>query len=255
MPSCQVNACSRRTSRDPRMKAPATPQRFLIRLSWVSIAAVSLVHLGAPFPYEDYQAFIYPLFALAVAVLAVNFVGSRAGPWLATALLLISLGAALSSPVNQDWFILGRDRIWWRLKERPDLCRLREAGVRLKAMTRPGDLLLTQDPYLAVESGLTLPPGLEMGQFSYFPGLSSERATRLHVLNRMQFENLLQTCPAPVAAFSGYGFAMRSPQVDPVPADEQTMFWRLVGERYAPVGTIPDFGQAHTTLRVFTKKP
>ncbi len=233
----------------------AAPQRFLIRLSWVSVAAVSLVHWGAPFPYEDYQAFVYPLFAVAVAVMAVNFVGTRAGPWLATALLVLSLGAALSSPVNQDWFILGRDRIWWRLKARPDLSQLRAAGARLKAMAGPGDLLLTQDPYLAVESGLTLPPGLEMGQFSYFPGLSSAQAARLHVLNREQFEELLKTCPAPAAAFSGYGFAMRSPQVDPVPAEEQAEFRRLLEERYAPVATIPDFGQAHTTLLIFRKKP
>lgn len=254
-----VVLCARLFFGQPRLaapeQAPAAPERLLLRLSWFSIAAVSLVHLSAPFPYEDYQAFIYPLFAMAVAVLTVNFVGTRAGPWLATALLVVSLGAAFSSPVNQDWFILGRDRIWWRLKEKPDLRLLQETGARLKAMSRPGDLLLTQDPYLAVEAGLTLPHCLEMGQFSYFPGFNSEQAARLHVLNRAQFETLLKSCPAPVAAFSGYGFAMRSPQVDPVPAEEQAEFRRLVEERYALVDTIPYFGQAHTTLRIYKKSP
>jgi len=42
--------------------------------------------------------------------------------------------------------------------------------------------------------------------------------------------------------------------VDPVPAAEQAGFWRLVDERYVPVDTIPYFGQAHTTLKIFKKK-
>jgi len=239
----------------PQEPMIAVPERFMIRMIWISIAAVSLVHLLAPFPYEDYQVFVYPLFALAVAVMAVRFVAAPAMPWLATVILVLCLGAALSSPVNQDWFILGRDRIWWRLKDQASLWQLREAGARLRAMSRPGELLLTQDPYLAVESGLTLPHGLEMGQFSYFPELSAEQAERFHVLNRSQFETLLQTCAAPVAAFSGYAFAIRSPKVEPLSGEEQSQFWRLVEDRYEPVGDIPNFGQAFTTLRIFRKKP
>ncbi len=226
-------------------------ESFLIRLLWISIAAVSLLHLGAPFPYEDYQVFVYPLFAVVVAVMAIRFVAARAVPWLATLLLLLSLGSALSSPVNQDWFILGRDRIWWRMKTQTALGQLQETGALLRSMSRPGEVLLTQDPYLAVESGLSLPHGLEMGQFSYFPGLSQEQAERFNVLNRETFETLLKTSPAPLAAFSGYAFAMRSPQLTPTSEDERAGFWRLVEDRYQPVCELPDFGQAFTTLRIF----
>lgn len=239
----------------PLEPMPAGPERFVMRMIWISIAAVSLVHFLAPFPYEDYQVFVYPLFAMAVVVMAVRFVTAQAMPWLATVIMVLCLGAALSSPVNQDWFILGRDRIWWRLKDQPSLRQLHVAGARLRALSRPGDLLLTQDPYLAVESGLALPHGLEMGQFSYFPELSAEQAEKFHVLNRSRFEDLLQTCPAPVAAFSGYAFAMRSPNVEPLSGEEQAAFWRLVEDRYEPVSEIPNFGQAFTTLRIFRKKP
>jgi len=245
----------RETSSATERTERSAPDRSMMRMIWSSIAAVSLIHLFAPFPYEDYQVFVYPLFALVVAVMAVRFVAVRAMPWLAAVILVLSLGSALSSPINQDWFVLGRDRIWWRMKAQSSLRQLRETGALLRTLSRPGAMLLTQDPYLAVESGLTLPHGLEMGQFSYFPDLSREQAQRLHVLNRSQLELILKTCPASVAAFSGYAFAIRSPKVAPLSDEEQAAFWRLVEARYELIGDIPCFGQAFTTLRIFKKKP
>jgi len=160
----------------------------------------------------------------------------------------------VSSPINQAWFLQGRDRIWWRLKDQTSLGKLRETAAMIRSMTRPGDVLLTQDPYLAVESDLFLPHGLEMGQFSYFPEFSSEEAEALHVVNRARLENLLRTSSAPVAAFSGYAFAIKSPQIRPVPMDEQAAFWKIVELRYQQVCEVPNFGQAFTTLRIFKKR-
>ncbi len=57
-----------------------------------------------------------------------------------------------------------------------------------------------------------------------------------------------------MAALSGYAFAMRAPQVDPVPPEDQADFWRRVERRYESIGTVPHFGQAATTLRLFQKK-
>jgi hypothetical protein len=239
----------------PPESEAAAPQRCLARMLWAGILGISLVHILAPFPYEDYQVFVYPLFAAVVAALAVRCSAARAEAWLATVILALSLAAALSSPVNQDWFILGRDRIWWRMKSQAALLQLREVGARLRALAGPGELLLTQDPYLAVESGLLLPHGLEMGQFSYFPDLAPDQARQYNVLSRSQFENLLETCPAPVAAFSGYAFAMRSPKVEPASDEEQALFRRLVEARYEPAGVVSNFGQAFTTLRIYKKKP
>ena len=31
--------------------------------------------------------------------------------------------------MNQDWVVIGRDRIWWRLKKQPTLHKLQAAGA------------------------------------------------------------------------------------------------------------------------------
>lgn len=255
-------------------------------LIWASVAAVTLVHLFAPFPYDDYQVLVFPLFAVAVAAMAVRFVcrmkamlpgcgvapsspaesntgpardGARAGTgpaglWLLFVVFCLCLGASVSSSINQDWFVQGRDRIWWRLKDQTSLSKLRETGAMIRSMTRPGDLLLTQDPYLAVESGLMLPRGLEMGQFSYFPEFSKETAEKFHVMNYARMKDLLSSCDAPVAALSGYAFAICSPQIEPVAPQEQAAFREIVERRYELLCAIPNFGQAFTTLRILKKR-
>lgn len=238
----------------PNWPAPAG---FLTLLLWLSVAAVTGAHLLAPFPYDDYQVFVYPLLAVGVAVMSVRTaarLGDRGVLWLVSTIWFLALAAAGSSPINQEWFLQGRDRIWWRVKDRPALVKFQRAAAYLHTLAKPGELILTQDPYLAVEAGLTLPRGLEMGQFSYFPELTRDQAQRRHVLNREMLVELLQTCPAPVAALSGYAFAMESPRVTPVPPRPAARFREIVAERYEPVCEIPYFGQAATTLRIYKKK-
>ena len=222
---------------------------------WACIIGATLVHLLAPFPYDDYQAFVFPLFATGAAVMAVGF-ARRAGvrtDWLVLTVFLLCLMASVSSPINQDWFMQGRDRIWWRLKAQTPLSKLRDAASLIRGMAEPGSVLLTQDPYLAVESGMSLPRGMEMGQFCYFPGFDDETAAKRHVLNRDGMIRALRECDAPVAALSGYAFAIRSPQVEPVSAEDQSLFWGEISRRYEPVQEIRDFGQAFTTLVILRK--
>ncbi|MDP2989071.1 MAG: hypothetical protein Q8O57_00695, partial [Kiritimatiellota bacterium] len=197
-------ACSRAPAAMAAPTATAAPAATvaiaLMRILWLSIIAITLIHFLAPFPYDDYQVFVFPLLAIAIASAAVRLVGQRGALWLTITILVVSLGAAGSSPLNQDWFIQGRDRIWWLVKDRSPLQKLRDTAALIREATQPGDLLLTQDPYLAVETNLKLPPGLEMGQFSYFPALSDNQAARLHVFNRAGFEHLLRTTVSPLAA-------------------------------------------------------
>ncbi len=234
---------------------PADARVPFQRLLWILLAGVTLVHGLAPFPYDDYQVFVYPVLAALLAGHAVRRIGPARSLRLAVLLLALCLGAALSSPMNQDWFIQGRDRIWWRAKEKTPLRALQDTARQIRAWTRPGDQLLTQDPYLAVESRLDLPPGLEMGQFSYFPGLDDRRADALHVLNRATLERLLKTTDAPVAALSGYALAIASPAVTPLDPADASHFLRLVEARYEPVSVIPSFGQAYTTLTLYRLRP
>jgi len=227
---------------------------FMRRCIWISAIAVSLVHLGAPFPYDDYQVFIYPLIAISVSLMIVEEIRGQGCKWVMLATLCLALSSAVSSPLNQEWIIEGRDLIWWRTKDKPPLLKLRETAGRIKSHCRPGDLLLTQDPYLAVETGCALPRGLELGQFSYFPALTRDQADKMNVLNRDTFAELLQNCNAPIAAFSGYAFAIQAPQITPVPPADKLFFEQIVSNRYELFDTVPAFGQASTELRLYRRK-
>ncbi len=224
--------------------------------AWVGVGGVTLLHLTASVPYEDYQVILAPVAAMALAAGIVGVVpAGRMERWAVAVILLISIAAAFSSPVNQSWVVSGRDRIWWRLREKPHLQVLRETAARVRALSGDGDLLLTQDTYLAVEAGLHVPRGLELGPFSYYPALDTPTARRLRVLNGELLEALLRSAPAPVAAISGYGLAVASPAVTELPADTQHHLREVLAERYAPAGAVRPFGQGETTLDLLVRRP
>ena len=95
---------------------------------------------------------------------------------------------------------------------------------------------------------------MELGPFCYFPDMPREKAEACHVLNREMLHEVLASSDAPVAAFSGYGLAIRCPEITQLPVDEQDELWRAVEARYEQVATVTPFGQADTTLRVFSRK-
>lgn len=235
-------------------RPPAEP---LVLTLWIGLAAMTLVHLSAPFPYDDYQTPLFPLFAALIAAALARLLAGAEPAWrpaVAVALLLINGAAALASPINQNWMILGRDRIWWRLRDKPALVQLHEVARDLKALGNDQNLLLTQDIYLAVETGWRVPHGLEMGPFSYYPGLNREQAVDLNVVNRDMLEQIIREADAPVAAFSAYSFVMSAPEVKKLPEDEQRAWQEQVAAHYVPVAEIPDFGQGATTLRTYQRR-
>ncbi len=243
----------------------------LIRLMWAGALAMTLVHLTAPFPYDDYQVPVFPLVAVALgvswayALRAWSGMGYRwrageepADPpvmrWFLWVVVLAGVAASFSSPLNQEWMIAGRDRIWWNIKKQPALLQLRDVARALRAEAEDG-LLLTQDTYLAVEAGLMVPPGWEMGPFSYYPDMPTGQARALHLVNKEIMLNDLATYPSRMAAFSGYGLSIASPEVQPLgPAHEQELLDVLL-RRYEPVSEVPRFGQAATTLKTYRLKP
>lgn len=226
-----------------------------------SIAGITLVHLAAPFPYDDYQAPVYPLLAAALAAALSGLLDRcpdaarpRTEKLLVWFLLFASLASAGSSPINQQWMIAGRDRIWWLLKPEAAMPQLKDAARRIHALA-PDGRLLTQDIYLAVEAGLEVPEGMGMGPFSYYPAWSDEQAATRHVMNRAILTNLLATTDIPVAAVSDYGFSIASPAIEPVPDDERAELMALLEGRYDLADILEGFGQAGTTLRLYTLKP
>ncbi|NQU41462.1 MAG: hypothetical protein HQ523_16055 [Lentisphaerae bacterium] len=215
----------------------------------LAVGVVTLVHLLAPVPYDDYQAIIFPLFAVVAAIGATRALGRSAR--LPLVVLLLALLAAFSSPRCQDLFAAPRDRIWWPMRTQSPLAQLRDTAAILHDGAGAEGLILTQDTYLAVEAGLAVPAGMEMGPFCYYPDWPRERAEACHVLNREMLTELLATTPAEVAAFSEYGLSIASPSIQPVPDDEVARLRALLATRYAPTATIPAFGQAQTGLTLY----
>lgn len=244
-------------------RAPDAPRASdpVSKAAWFSLVTLLLIHLSAPFPYDDYQVPLFPLFAAVLSAALVRTAGRtgddlavrRTTTWLQAALLLACLAQAGASPMLMDWFVRGRDRIWWRLKDVAPIAQLHRVALELRALDPGAHEVLTQDTYLAVEAGLHVPPGLEMGPFSYFPGFTDDRAAALHVLNRRGLRQVLDAGAAPLAAFSDYGLCVACPEVSELPREEQLDLRARLHRRYELVAVVPYFGQGGTTLRLYRR--
>lgn len=228
--------------------------RSFLSLLWLSGALITLVHFMAPFPYDDYQVIVYPLLAAALVVTLIPHCHEKQHLRAVFALLLICAAASFSSPLNQDWLIRGRDRIWWKFKDVPDLFLLRKTGAELREKLGHDGLLLTQDTYLAVEAGARVPCGMEMGPFCYYPGMSREQAEKLNLLNEQMMIETLKQARAPVAAFSGYGLTIASPKIAEMSSNDWNILRTALETRYKKTREVPNFGQAHTLLEVFERR-
>ncbi len=216
---------------------------------------VFLLQLASPYPYDDYQVPVMGLLAAALAGWAANSTSSgalRGGICLFW--VMATLAGTFASPLVQDWFVVRQDRFWAVRKPQSDLALLRQTARDIRTLSERDPLLLTQDTYLAVETGLRVPEGLEMGPFGYFPDLADAEAARFHVMNKNRLTALLASAPCRVAAFSGYGLAIRSPVMDEVPPEDVQLFLSLLGKNYDRVQEVPDFGQHCTVLQIMKRR-
>jgi len=241
-------ACCRARGPVPVETRDAT-HRPLIAMLLASFAAVFLLQLSAPFPYDDYQVPVMGILAVAICAPFATRV-RRAG---AFAVLLAGM-CSFCSPLLQEWSTYGQDRFWSLKKEMTDMAKLRKVAHEIEWLDPGGTELLTQDLYLAVEAGRRVPAGFEMGPFCYFPELSPEEAKRRHVLSRAGLEDVLASAPVRLAAFSGYGFAISAPRVTETPFEEQKRFWEILKRNYELVDRERDFGQNATTLLILRRK-
>ena len=201
--------------------------------------AVFAVQMLAPFPYEDYQV---PVMGLLAAFAAVNFAG-REGADDSRRLLLVlglSFATAFGSPLLEEWTTNGQDRFWSLKKTRSELAQLRDVAHEIEVLDPGGKTLLTQDLYLAVETGRRVPKGLEMGPFS--------------MLTDAEWRRLILSAECPVAALSGYTFAIEPPTCRERPKGLQTDYWRLLSHNYRLAVREDAFGQNATPLLIFTRK-
>lgn len=231
----------------------SAPQiRGMLWMTGLSFAAVLLLQMSAPFPYDDYEVPIMPLLAVLVSVFFVNSVsGVSAAKWFP---VLTAGMCALSSPMLQEWMTNGHDRFWVLKKDASELAQVREAARRIEALDPGGTDLLTQDLYLAVEAGRKVPAGLEMGPFSYFPSMDDREAAAIHVLNSGRMEKLLESAPCAVAALSGYAFAIEVPKGTRTPRQDVDRYRKIVEKHYRSAGSMENFGQNHTRLDLFVRR-
>lgn len=231
--------------------AAETERLFALRTMAASFAAVFLLQLSAPFPYDDYQV---PLMGIAAVVAAAALAGALPhggfAPRVAALAVLAASGlCAFSSPLLQQWFTAGQDRFWVLRRESSPLLALSMAADEIEAIDPGGKELFTQDLYIAVESGRSVPPGFEMGPFGYFPDAPREEADALRVFNREKLLEYLETARLPrVAALSGYSFAIAAPKMGELDAKEQFEIFRLLKKRYELFGREDRFGQNDTPL-------
>ncbi len=223
-----------------RREAGGTPEAFLVvRLAFASFVAVFLVQMLAPFPYEDYQVPVMGLLAVFTVVL---FFGRPAS--VPSRGLLLTLGlawaASFGSPLLEKWTTNGQDRFWTIKKDQCELAQLRDVARYIEEEDPNGETLLTQDLYLAIETGRKVPDGLEMGPFS--------------MLSDEEWRKLLSSAPCKVAALSGYSFAIDPPRCDETPIERQIEYFQLLKKDYDLVQKVDNFGQNATSLLILKRK-
>ena len=219
-----------------------TKDRPFGRVVFLAPLTVVLLQLAAPFPYEDYQVPLMSLFAVYAAV-KFSFAVDRGAVRADVAPLLVlglSFAASFGSPLIERWMTNGQDRFWSLKKDKSELAQLRSVAAEIESLDPGGKTLLTQDTYLAVETGRTVPRGLEMGPFS--------------VLDDAAWKRLLASADCPIAALSGYTFAVEPPRCDERPVEKQMEYWNLLKEKYELVSKEDNFGQNSTTLLILKRK-
>lgn len=244
-------------ARNGKDTARAADHDFSLWLRWVaglSFAAVFLLQLSAPFPYDDYQVPLMPILAVLIAVPFVNRTAGLSHLMRFFFPVLVSGMCAFASPLVQDWMTNGQDRFWSLKKSCSELSQMRDVAQRLDQMDPGGKMILTQDVYLAVEMGRKVPEGLEMGPFSYFPNLSTAEAKSIKVLNSERMEQVLRSAQCKLAAFSGYGFAIEVPKGCETPRNVQERFRSILDESYQKMESVPNFGQNHTKLDCYIRR-
>jgi len=229
---------------------------------WTCFSIVTLVHVLSGFPYDDYQVLIMPVAFVAGSLSLGRWfagwnVADRVRVQWAGGVALLLLFFSLTGPLLQGWVLAPRDRIWWPVRSESSLGQLRRVGAMLREGRSRAAItgtMLTQDTYVAVESGYRVPAGMEMGPFSNFVDLEDDAAARLGVLNRAGLRDTLLRAQADWAVYSGYGFAIQVPAVLPLPEQERLLLLGILQERFAAFAHVPAFGQAMTDLQIYRRR-
>ena len=152
----------------------------------------------------------------------------------------LSFANSFGSPLLEKWSVNGQDRFWSLKKPQTEMAQLREVAREIELLDPEGKMLLTQDLYLAVETNRKVPDGLEMGPFA--------------MLSDDEWKSLLEMERCPIAALSGYAFAIEPPECNERPLERQLAYWNIVKRNYDLEFKEDSFGQGATPLLVLKRK-
>jgi hypothetical protein len=200
--------------------------------------------------FPEYFAAVFPLCLALASWCFGSFYQSASAP----ARRALAAGAAafaffqVASFVGQRHLLLS--------KGDPDLAEIHAAGEWLAARVPRSHTLVTLDTYLAVESGLDVPPGFEMGIFSYFPNRSDADGVRLRVLTPGRLAAALRSRDVGAAALSDHALGILvekkitgyRPKQELGQAELEAAIPELAGYRLERV--FEDFGQFDDRLYV-----
>ena len=217
-------------------------------------AAVLVVQMLAPFPYEDYQVPVIGLLAVVASVMAceIRFAGKE------TLMVLLVLGmtwaGSFGSPLLEQWTTNGHDRFWVLKKAKSELAQLRAIADDIESLDPGGKDILTQDLYIAIETNRKVPIQMAMGPFCYWGDKLPYDGAEKVALDDAGMEALLDSAPCEIAAMSGYTFAITAPGCQETPMERQIALWSVLKRRYNRVFAEDDFGQHATPLLVLKRK-
>jgi hypothetical protein len=132
------------------------------------------------------------------------------------------------------------------------------AGQYIAGLMTPDERFVAFNPTLAVSSGRTLAPSLEMGQFSFWPQMSDDRARAVGVVNVSLLERVMLDPSTQVIALDDYDLSLiaRFREEDQLVPERLAwpykLFPSLIG-RFQLVRRFDNFGQFAGTLYVLER--
>jgi hypothetical protein len=252
IPAALVVACAYLAWRDGwRIRPPLFGGDAMSnRLAMIAFAVL----LWAPFAGFDHQEARYfvPSFALLSLVAADTVVASARGALGASMRLVPALFCALFAAHALFGLALLPQSL-----DRSDVRQTADAGAFMRDIGRDGNVV-TLNPSLALASGMPLPPALTMGQFSFWPAYSDERAVDAGVVNVDRLEALMLDPRTTVIALDDYdlgliarfqGEAISARPTDPWPFK----LFPSLKSQYVVAREVANFGQFAGTLYILVR--
>lgn len=223
-------------------RAALADQDMLLSLYLLgAYTGVTLIHIINVQCHPTHQTAILP-FAVVLGAVEVNrFLASYDLPLRRFALVSLLLATILVIP-SQEWVI--------NLNGAGTIARINELSRAIKKVSRPGDMVLSFNAELAVNSGLKSAPGYDMSEFTYFPMMDETKANKLHVTNFNKLIDDISSGKYRIFCIGDRELMMMSGGQ----AKISEKIKQLINEKYVQVARVNDYGQFFNPMYVFVHK-